>query len=204
MSISPQIGYAYSPKTTVFIGPTAGISVIEGGGNQTFQGLSVGFNYSNLRKLTINGTFGVQARQYDGDNTTGATNFMTPVFNFGVGYDLSQKTNVRLLFERNVQLSDIQRGLTYTSTSLSLGVSQSVFRRFDLGLTGSYQILEYQGDAPQGRTDDYIQLTSSIGYRFYRDLFNLSIYYRAQQRTSSVEQFSYNGNSYGFQLTYSF
>ncbi|HEY5792394.1 MAG TPA: hypothetical protein VIS74_03790, partial [Chthoniobacterales bacterium] len=110
-SISPQVGYEYSPKTTLFFGPYAGISYVGNGGSQTFQGLTVGINYSNLRKLKFSGTFGVQARQYDGQDTTGASNFITPVFNLGMTYDATETTSLRLMLLRDVQLSDVQRGL---------------------------------------------------------------------------------------------
>ncbi len=79
VSISPQIGYEYSPKTTLFAGPYAGISYIDQGGTQTFQGITAGFTWTNLRKLKVEGSLGVQARQFNGANVTGASNFLTPI-----------------------------------------------------------------------------------------------------------------------------
>ncbi len=203
-SISPQIGYAYSPKTTLTFGPFAGVSNISDGGRQSFQGLSVGINYTTLRKLLFDGSFGVQARQFDEQNATGASNFITPVFNIGVTWNATANTDFALTLLRDVQLSDIQRGLTYTNSQIDLRVSQKIYNRLTFGLGLTYQLLDYQGDAPIGRTDQYISGGPTLGYSFWRDLFNLSVFYRYQKRTSDVQQYQYDVTSYGFNLSYRF
>jgi len=203
-AISPQIGYAYSPKTTISFGPFAGVSDIGNGGSQTFQGLSVGINYTTLRKLQIDASFGIQARQFDEQNATGATNFMTPVFNVAVTYTATANTTVNLGLLRDVQLSDIQRGLTYTNSQINFGVTQHIHTHFTLGFGLSYQLLEYQGEAPLGRTDQYVSGGPTLRYSFWRDLFNFSLFYRYQKRTSNLQQFEYDVTSYGFSLSYSF
>lgn len=202
-SFAPQLGYAYSPKTTLTAGPYAGIAFIGQGGTQTFQGLTVGIQYDTLRKLTFNGTVGVQARQFSGLEATGATNFITPIFNFAATWRPREKTSLTTALVRDVQISDVVRGLTYTSTAFTLNVTQQVWK-FSLGLGGSYQLLEYQGEDPFGRTENFVSLGGSVGYTFWRELFNLSIYYRYQERTSDVDNFNYVQNVYGVRLTYRF
>ena len=203
-TVSPQIGYAYSPKTTLTFGPFAGVANIENGGSQTFQGLSVGINYTNLRKLQIAATFGVQARQFDEQNTTGATNLITPVFNIGVTYNATANTTATLALIRDIELSDIQRGLTYTNSQINFGVSQRIHTHLSLGIGLSYQLLEYQGDASIGRTDRYVSGGPTLSYSFWRDLFNFSVFYRYQKRTSNLQQYEYDVTSYGFSLSYTF
>lgn len=203
-SLSPQLGYTYSPKTTLSFGPVVGIAYVGNGGSQTFQGLTVGIEYSNLRKLTFGGNFGVQARQFHGLDSTGASNFMTPVFNLGATYAVGVNTNIQLQLVRDVELSDFQQGLTYTTSGVTLQLSQKIFQRIAFNLNVGYQLLDYQGNSDLGRTDQYISFTPSVSYSFWKEAFSVSISYQRQQRTSDVEQFQYNVNSYVVGITYHF
>ncbi len=202
-SLAPQMGYQLSPKTTVFAGPYAGIAFVGEGGTQTFQGLSVTLQYDTLRKLAFDGTVGVQGRQYQGINAVGAKNFITPVFNFGVTWKAREKTTVNLELARDVGISDLAQGLTYTSTGFSGGIQQRIWV-LGFNLSGGYQLLEYQGDEPFGRTENFLYANASLDYRFWRDAFTISIYYRRQNRTSDVSTSDYLQNVYGVRFNYSF
>jgi hypothetical protein len=209
ISLAPQLGYEYSPKTTFFAGPYAGIAYIGQGGSQTFQGVTAGFVWSNLRKLKFEGMGGVQARQFHGLNTTGATNFMTPIFDFTLTWQARENTALSLELLRNVQISDLLRGLTYTNTQLNLGLSQKLFQRVTLNLATSYQILDYQGSSSdlsgvQGRSENYIVFNASLAYNFWRDLMSVSVFYRYQERTSNLEIYNYTITAYGIGFTYAF
>jgi hypothetical protein len=195
ISLAPQLGYEYSPKTTFFAGPYAGTAYIGQGGSQTFQGVTAGFVWSNLRKLKFEGMGGVQARQFHGLNTTGATNFMTPIFDFTLTWQARENTALSIEFLRNVQISDLLRGLTYTNTQLNLGAS--------------YQLLDYQGSSSslngvEGRSENYMAFNASLAYSFWRDLMSVSVFYRYQERTSNLEIYSYTITAYGIGFTYAF
>jgi hypothetical protein len=209
-SASPMLGYEYSPKTTVFFGPYAGIAYIGStdasgsSGTQTFQGVTCGINYSNLRKIKFDGVVGVQARQFNGFNASGASNFMTPIFDFTLTYSPREKTDLVLELVRNVQISDILQGLTYTNNEVQFNIAHHLTDHVTLYLGLDYQYLEYQGQDPDGRTDSYLFASPSISYTFWRELCTLNVYYRCQQRTSSVQTSNYMVNSYGLQFIFQF
>lgn len=209
ISLAPQLGYEYSPKTTLFAGPYAGIAYIGQGGTQTFQGVTAGFTWSNLRKLKIEGSGGIQARQFHGLNLSGASNFMTPIYDLKLTYDARANTSFSLEFLRNVQLSDVLRGLTYTNTQINLGISQKLPRQITLNLGLSYQFLEYQGSSAdinsvQGRQENYASFNASLSYSFWRDLMSATVFYRYQERTSNLDVYNYTITAYGFGFTYAF
>lgn len=203
VSVNPGIGYEYSPKTTITFGPFAGTTYIQGGGTQSFQGLNLGVNWSNLRKLTFNGTFGVQAQQFNGQNLTGASNFVTPVFDLGTVYKPREGTQLSLDLSRNVALSGEAQGQTYTNNQLLFNASELIFQKFTVSLALTYQYLQYQGAGEQ-RLDKYWLVIPSISYHFWRDTCALSVYYRRQQRDSNQQTFGYMMNAYGIQFTYNF
>jgi hypothetical protein len=203
VTVNPALGYEYSPKTTITFGPFAGTTYIKGGGTQSFQGLNLGVTWSNLKKLTFNGTIGVQAQQFNGQNLTGASNFVTPVFDLGAGYKPFINTQLGLDLSRNVQLSNGIQGQTYTNSQLEFNASQLIFQKLTLSLALTYQHLQYQGSGPS-RLDNYWLVVPSIGYHFWRDTCFVSVYYRRQQRDSNQQTFGYMVNAYGIQFTYNF
>lgn len=203
LSVSPQLGYEYSPKTTVFVAPAAGVAYIGEGGSQAFQALSIGFQYNNLRKLQFNGTAGIQARQFRGLNATGAQNFTTPVFDFNLIWQWRENTVFRASLVRNVQISDVVRGLTYTGTEGTIGFGTKLLGKVNFSLELSYQMLDYQGDPPLGRTEYFAVVSPSLGYSFTNGL-EISLYYVRQQRTSEIESYEYLQNIYGVRVNYQF
>ena len=209
ISLAPQMGYEYSPKTTLFAGPYAGIAYIGQGGTQTFQGITVGGTWTNLRKLKVEATGGVQARQFHGLNTTGATNFMTPIYDLKITYQARQNTIFSIEFLRNVQISDLLQGLTYTNTQTNLTLDQTLLDHLSLNMSLSYQNLDYQGSnstvqSVQGRSENYVVFNSTLRYGFWRDLMSIAVFYRYQERTSDIESFSYTITAYGLEFTYNF
>lgn len=203
-TVSPQLAYALSPRITIFAGPFAGISYVGDNGTQPFQGLSVGVTYDSLSKLSGQFVAGVQARQYDGETFTGAKDFTTPVFNFSLNYEVREQTSLSFSLARDVQISDLERGLTYVNNQADLRLTQRVFGKIDFTLGLTYQLLQYEGDGPDGRNDQYLSVSPQLSYTFWRDQLTFSVYYRRQQVVSEVSARDYNLNAFGTGLTFRF
>lgn len=208
---SPLLGYQYSAKTVVYMGPFAGIAYIGGpdsdsstDGTQTFQGITTGFEYDNLRKLKVNGSLGIQSRQFQGSSESGESNFTTPVFDFSANYRYSADTTLLASLSRSVQISDLLQGLTYTVSSFQLSAGHNLSPHFNIALSLTYQYLEYDENSPDGRIDQYAVVSPSVTYTFLRDQCSLSAYYNRQQRTSSIETSSFLVNIYGIRFIYRF
>ena len=218
-SVSPQIGYQFSPKTMFTFGPYAGIAYINSSsssfdpntgttsgsnGTQTFQGATVGIIYNNLRKLKFTGVVGVQSRQFHGFNASAASNFTTPIFDFSVQWIISEKSTLNLEFARNVQISDFIEGLTYTNDEVNFSINHQLTSHVSLRFGASYQNLDYQGNSSEVRKEQYVSLIPTITYSFWRNQCSLMAYYRRQQRTSTLELNGYIVNTYGVQFNYQF
>ncbi len=204
VTAAPQLAYEFSPKITVFAGPLVGIAYVGDGGTQPFQGINMGITYSNLSKLSGQFVFGLQSRQFEGENLANAKDFTTPVFNFSMNYELREMTSVGLVLSRDVQISDLERGLTYINNQLELRLRQQLFGRVDFNLGLAYQFIEYEGDGPDGRNDQYVAFTPSISYTFWKDQITWSIFYRRQQLTSDNSIRDYEINALGTGLVFQF
>ncbi len=206
-SLSPQIGYAFSPKTTIFAGPYVGLVDVGQGATQTFQGLTVGFSYDTMRKLKLDGSLGVQARQFHGETFAGAQDFTTPIFNLSATWTPTQLLTFELALARSVEVTDIVRGLTYTTTSIALNGGWQILRNLSFKFGAGLQYLDYQGDVSgntEEHTETYISAGPTLTYTFWRDQIGVDFYYLRQQRTSEIAGTGYAINTCGLRFNYKF
>lgn len=203
LGLTPQVGYDLSPKTTLTFGPSFGTSYVGSGSSQTFEELNTGIQWTNLRKLSVNAQLGYQVRQFHGQNASGATNFSTPIYNISVTYQPRLTTSLSFALSRDVELSDLVQGQTYTSTAASINIGETVLDHVALGLGISYQNIQYQGGLSD-RTDKYIAFTPTVTYSFLRDTCSASLFYQRLQRASTIQTYGYEQDNFGLQLTYHF
>ncbi|MDD5199484.1 MAG: outer membrane beta-barrel protein [Terrimicrobiaceae bacterium] len=192
VSVSPALGYQVGPKLQLTLGPVVGITYVEGGGEQPFQGVQLGFTFTSLRKLTFKGSIGAQATQFRGSNPSGNSDFISPTFSFGGIYDLSQTGQLTLDVATGVSNSGTASGQAYQNTTATLGYQQRFWSRIQLGVTGSYQSLNYQGAG--SHTDKYLYFTLRLGYLFWQDRCSTYVQYTRSQRFSEISAFQFDSN----------
>jgi len=207
VSASPQLGYALTPKTVISLGPYVGMVLLEGGDTQTFQGISATLNYNTLRKLQFTFTGGVQARQFQSEQSNGPSNFITPIFAFALNYQARERTSLQFDLSRDVGVSGLGGSFTTSQTNITnqigLRLSQKLFRSIAFNLGFDYQILEYEGGTGD-RTDTYFSATPALSYSFLKNQMILRLYYRRQQRTSDASLRGYTVNAIGTSIGYQF
>ena len=190
-SISPAIGYDFGPKLRLTLGPTVGVTYVEGGGEQFFQGLVLGFNYTNLSKLSFDGTVGVQATQFQGNNPTGAEDFIAPVFGIGGSWEMTATSSMSLDLSQTI--SNGGNGDPYIGTGVTLSYAKRFLDRVQLDLSGSYQAYDYQGRS--SRTDTYLTFSARLGYLFWEQRCNVYLAYTRSQRLSDIQFLEYYQNN---------
>ncbi len=195
VSVSPAMGYEVGSKLQLTLGPVAGITYVEGGGEQPFQGVRLGFTYDTLRKLTLDGSVGAQATQFRGANPAGNSDFISPTFALGATYELSMTSRLTFDFTQGVSNSGSGNGQAYVNTTATLGFEQTFFSRIELKLNGTYQALAYQGN--NSHTNNYIYFTARLGYLFWQERCSVYLQYTRSQRTSEVTSLNYDSNFLG-------
>jgi hypothetical protein len=195
------VGYDYSSKLHFGLAPYVGTSVIQSGGGQTFQGIRFGTTYDSLANFSFHGSVAVQALQYRGINTAGASNFVTPIFELGFLYRSSEKRSFTVDLQRGVQNSSQTSGQTYIYTRASVGMRQELSRGWSLGLDLNSTINEYQGNAVNSRTDTYLSASPSLNYTFWHGRCIWSVYYRRTQRISDLNAYNFEANVIGTGLS---
>lgn len=195
VSASPALGYKVGPKLELTLGPEAGITYVDGGGEQPFQGVLLGFTYDTLRKLRFKGSFGYQATQFRENNPSGSKDFTSPVFSLGATYDIDPTSSVALDLLRSVSTAGTSNGQTYINTGVTLSVQKVFWERIRLQLSSGLQSLEYQGG--DSRTDTYFTFTGQLGYLFWQSRCSTYLTYTRTQRFSEQSDFEYDANFIG-------
>jgi len=202
VSIQPRVAYEFSQKLRLTLGPYAGVTWVQDGGEQRYEGLLLGFQYDSFSKLSFSGAVGFQAIQYVGDNPTGAEDTVTPIVELRADYIYSEKTSFYLGLEQSFRNSGESRGQTYIYDNISLGYRQRFFQPWVFNLNFSLSFLNYQGG--DERTDTYLRTTPSIGYIFWREQCTWSLFYTRTQRFSELDNYSFDQNIFGTRLTIEF
>lgn len=195
VSVAPALAWQVSKKLELTLGPTAGVTYVENGGEQPFQSFNLGFTYDSLRKLEFHGMLGVQATQFTGNNPTGAEDFIEPVFSLGTAYKIDETSNVGLDLSRSVTTAGTTNGQTYVSTQLAVSYNKIFLSRVSLDVTGTFQSLDYQGG--DDRTDTYVSFSTKLGYLFWQQRCNAYLIYTRTQRFSEISAYEYDANFIG-------
>ena len=130
LSTAPRFDYELHDKLALFVEPYAGIVFTEGGPTQQYQGLNLGFKYSTLSKLTVQGSLGFEVYQ-TGGAADEAEHFITPTCDFTLTYAVRQ-TAISLNLNREVQHSGFVSGQTYINNALSFIAKQRILGKIDL------------------------------------------------------------------------
>jgi len=195
VSLTPSLGYQVGPKLRLSLGPSFGVTYVEGGGKQPFEGLILGIQYDSLRKLVFRGTLGVQATQFEGPNPANSEDFIAPVFALGATYTINETSSISLDLNQGVGNSGSSGGQALLNTSVSLSYTRRFFDRIQFDLSGNWQRLEYQGTG--ARTDIYATFSCRLGYLFWQQRCNAYLTYVRSQRFSEVSAFEYVSNFLG-------
>jgi len=204
VSATTRLAYEVSPKLLLTLGPSVGVTTNEGGqGKQTFESITLGFEYKSLSKLAFHGGLGFQVQQFDGANANGDQGFSTPTFSLGLTYQASEKRSFTLDLNRSVQNSGFANGQTYINTTTAVGVTQQLLRGWSVAFTLAYTSIQYQGGIDD-RTDTYVTASPTLNYTFWREQCVWSLFYTRTQRFSDIEAYQFDANVLGTGLTIQF
>lgn len=194
--------YKLFSRVTVGLGAGVTYDNVSGGPNYLTETALVRMSYVATSKSTFSVHAGVQDQQYFGG---GQPSLFSPVYGAAIAYKLATYTTLTLDSERTVSPAAFQSQVT-TTTTVSLGLSQRFFKRFNFTMTGSYNESSYGttvANVPVNRTDDYYSLNTRVTWAFWKRA-TASVFYQYSTDVSSQAQFAFSSDQAGFELGYRF
>jgi hypothetical protein len=199
--------YHWSERTSVGVGIGGGYTKQDFGSDMTHEQLQGRIGWNPGKKLNVSLNGGVEFRQFA---DSGIEDQLNPLFGASIGYTPWEVTTFSLSANQSVGTSLLDAQATETS-SISAGVRQRFLEVLHLDLFGGFMKQDYQNVAVQGseatletsRSDDILSFSANLGCTVFKK-GDISIFYQHSQNESSDEDFTYDSDQYGFQISYHF
>jgi hypothetical protein len=184
------VNYQYSEKLNAGVGLALGYIDMKGYPDQNYEDLLFRAIYRATDKLDVNGTVGVDWRQY----RSGVSDDLSPIWDVAAVYRPRESTTLRLGLYQRYYSSAYYGNEDYLSTGLDVGVHQTFLTRYTFDLVARYDRLDYrstQTGVDANRTDNVFsvrpQIRVSLG-----DQWTASVFYEFSHDDSNVQSFTRN------------
>ena len=208
-SVSAYVNYQFFPRLTVGLGTVLGYVNSDNSPDQTYEQLNTRINWRITDKVGLALTVGGEDRQF---NTSGVSDSLTPTMTASLQYEPRERTQLALTASHAVSPSLFDFAPATENTSLGVSISQRLFKKFQLGLSGSYNVSDYNISIPGvilppgyslDRKDDYYAFSARLSHPFLKR-GNISIFYQYSDNKSTAAQFAYKSTQIGCQVGYAF
>jgi hypothetical protein len=191
------------PKVGLGLGAGFGYTDVDFGTDMTFENILGRVQWFPGDRLSVQANGGVEIRQF---LQTDVPDQVSPVYGFGLGYQMFDHTSVSLDARRATGVS-ILRGQIHETTMVTLGIRQQLMERFAFSLRAGYRETEFQStggtELRRTRRDEYVQVRPALSYNFMNRT-QLSTFYQFNKNLSRDPRFEFDGHLVGFEARYGF
>jgi hypothetical protein len=208
-STSAFLNYQFFPRLTVGLGTVLGFVNVDTGPDQGYEQLQARVNWRITDKLGLSLTAGGEDRQFF---SSGLSDSMTPTLSAALQYQPRERTQFSLTASHAVAPSLFAFSPATETSSVSAGINQRLFKKFQLELNGSYNASDYKVSLPGfvlppgfalDRQDDYYAFSARLSHPFLKR-GNISIFYQYSDNKSTAALFTYRSTQIGCQVGYAF
>ncbi|HON06937.1 MAG TPA: hypothetical protein PLW02_02430 [Verrucomicrobiota bacterium] len=199
-SIQNWLNWQYSQKLNLSAGVIAGMYDIEKQPNQTYEQFRARARYYIFERLWIDGSVGMQLRQFDTDRSSTTE----PVFTLSASYSPRDRTVISLSASRQ-EYASVYSGYNYLSTSIGANVYQQIGKRYTAIIGGGFSRYDYIATftgKSLDRSDDYFYTGLSFKARITKHLDGSFFYtYRQENYYNGA---TYANNQVGIQFMFNY
>jgi Putative beta-barrel porin 2 len=194
------VRYAYSPKTEVGLAYQAGNFKVDGAGKQTTQQLTANVAWQPREKIRVNLEAGAEHRK-----TENGTN-VNPVVEGRIDWQPRKGTSLYLTAYQREEASAFFAGQNYNVKGATAGISQRLGGNWTARLEAGRETASYSqvaGSGTSGRKDKIWFVRPALEYKI-SDEFDISLFYRVSDNSSTESDFGYDQKMAGIELNYRF
>lgn len=192
--------YAYSPKTELGMAYQVGRFQVDGASEQFTHQVTGTIDWQPREKFHVKLEAGAEHR------TTENRSQINPVVEGRVDWTPRQGTKLYLTGYQREEASAFYAGQNYRVKGLTAGVSQRLGGKWTARLEGGRETASYTqvaGSGTSGRKDAIWFVRPALEYRI-TDEFDISLFYRVSDNSSSASAFGYSQRMTGVELNYKF
>jgi hypothetical protein len=197
------LNYQLWPRLNVALGAGFGYVNLNVGTDMTYEDYQGRVSWRATDKVSFQANAGLEDRQFLGG---GAPDLINPIFGLSLVYQPVEVTTFTLAANRSVSASYFQNLVT-ENTGVNVGLSQRLFKKVYLGLTGSYARASYIATASNavfaGRVDDYYSFGARLSSVFLKR-GSIALFYQYTDDSSSQAGYTFSSKQVGLELGYKF
>ena len=190
------VNYRMTEKTRLGLGGVFGYLDVPGEYTQTYEQLLLRVEYIPSPKLLVAARGGVELRQYEDDDRVSPRLALTAEW-----LPYVNTTFFANLFIRE-KSSALYNDQSYTNYGGELGVRQKFLQKFQLALSGGYQVLDYVSATTgegTGLEEDYFFGRAAVSYSF-RKWLSAEMFYLFRENTSTDANNEWTDNQVGIRV----
>ncbi|HEX4645742.1 MAG TPA: outer membrane beta-barrel protein [Verrucomicrobiae bacterium] len=197
------VNYQFWPRLNLAFGAGVGHVNLDVGTDMTYESYHGRISWRATEKVSLEANVGLEDRQFLG---AGVPDLVSPIFGFSLVYQPVEVTTFTLTASRAVSASYFQNLVT-KNTGVSAGLSQRLFKKFYLGLNGSYANASYIATARNaifpGRSDDFYSFSARLSHIILKR-GSVALTYQYNDNSSSQAGYSFASNQIGLELSYKY
>jgi hypothetical protein len=194
------LNYEFWPRLSVGIGAGAGYVIATP--NSVFEQVQGRVNWRATDKISFGLNGGAQFTQFtDG----GAAPLVNPLFGASIQYLPFAHTQLSLNASETLTTSYYQNQVT-ENTSVNGTLSQRLFQRYNLTVTGGYNWTSYisaASGADANSPGQYYSINVSLGTTVFKRI-STSVFYNYSQNVTSQPGLEFSSNQMGFNVSCAF
>ncbi len=162
-------------------------------------GPTISVNYRLTRKVSLNGSLGLDVVNYDGESDNGCSG------NIGAVYNLNRFWGFDLAFNKDVTADGSLPGLFRDTTGVRIGVNRKI-RHATARLGLGYEHAAYTGGSGSVLPSalDYATVDCSLSMPVFKDAASATVFLRYQDNASDDLNRDWNGFQLGCSIGYQF
>ena len=189
--------YKLTPQLKIGAGGAAGEVGFDGGdAEETFQEVRGRFTYDIPKKFNINGSAGVEFRQF---GPLGRANFSAPIAELNVTFEPVEGTKLFANARHRTYVSNALLGQNFRVTAFGGGLEQRLSDRLSFRIATGYEMADYFStlrEIEAEREDEYFFVDASLELKITK-IWSAGVFYIHRDNDSNLEPFGFVENQIG-------
>jgi hypothetical protein len=196
------LNYQFTSQWGAGIGVGGGYTAVKNSTDMSYEQVMGRLTWKPGAKLTMTLSGGGDCRRFEGSDEPILIN---PVFSVAAAYQLFEQTSLSLTGARTVNQSYFLNQVTEITT-ITAGLSQRLFGKVTLGVSGTYHLTTYQASLGRysfGREDSGTSVSVRLSCSFLKRAA-ASVFASQNQNTSNTGGYGFTSSQAGFDVGYRF
>jgi hypothetical protein len=198
------VDYKVTPELTFGVGGAGGVVQHDDPTiDEEFQEMRGRFSYDLPKRINVNGSLGVEFRQFGRGGSLGYT---APIVETNISVEPIEGTRLTIGGRHRTLVSNALEGQSFTITGVNVGLRQKITDRIDFNVNSGYEQASYFSvffDVEAMRRDEFFFVEPSIEWKI-TDKWTAGAFYIHRENRTNLSPFGFAENQAGIRTSITF